>query len=73
MRVIKNWPRPVNLRKLISFLGVGSYYRKFIKGYAAIVEQLTKLTRTGIGKERCQGEGVRGWEFRGIKSVKRQC
>ena len=49
-RVIKNWPRPVNLRELRSFLGVGSYYRKFIKGYAAIVEPLTKLTTTGIGE-----------------------
>ena len=49
-RVIKNWPRPVNLRELRSFLGVGSYYKKFIKGYAEMVEPLTKLTRTGIGE-----------------------
>ena len=49
-RVINNWPRPVNLRELRSFLGVESYYRKFIKGYASMVEPLTKLSRTGIGE-----------------------
>ena len=47
-RAIKNWPRPVNLRDLRSFLGVGSYYMKFIKGYAEMVAPLTKLIRTGI-------------------------
>ena len=47
-RAIKKWPRPVNLRELRSFLGVGSYYRKFIKGYAEMDAPLTKLTRTGI-------------------------
>ena len=72
-RVIKNWQRPVNLRELRSFLGVGSYYRKFIKGYAVMVEPLTKLTRTGIGEGKMSRRRSKRVGISWIKSVKKQC
>ena len=51
-RAISEWPRPRNLKELRSFLGVGSYYRKFIKGYSTLVSPLTLLTKSGEGKGR---------------------
>ena len=30
---IHDWPKPMNLKELRSFLGIGSYYRKYIKGW----------------------------------------
>ena len=48
-RAISEWPRPRNLKELRSFLGVGSYYRTFIKGYSTLVSPLTLLTKSGEG------------------------
>lgn len=42
-------PRHINsLEKVRSFLGLCSYYRRFIKGFAHIAAPLTDLTRTGV-------------------------
>ena len=42
---VLSWPKPGNLEELRSFLGLASYYRRFIHGYASITEPLTRLTR----------------------------
>lgn len=42
---ITNIPPPTNLKDLKSFLGIISYYRKFIINCAAIIKPLTNITR----------------------------
>jgi len=40
-------PRPVDKKKLRSFLGLVGYYRKFIPNFAALAVPLTDLTKKG--------------------------
>ncbi|GBG72566.1 hypothetical protein CBR_g12136 [Chara braunii] len=42
---VQDWPRPANIRDVRSFLGLASYYRKFIKNFSAIAAPLTDLTK----------------------------
>ncbi|GFV94669.1 retrovirus-related Pol polyprotein from transposon 17.6 [Trichonephila clavipes] len=43
---VKNWKRPENLRELRSFLGLCTYYRKFVRGFSNIAGPLNKLTES---------------------------
>ena len=45
--VVKNFLPPTNLKRLQQFLGLKSYYRRFIPGYAEIAYPLHVLTRKG--------------------------
>ena len=54
---IKAWPQPTDLRELRGFLGLASYYRKFIKDFALVAEPLHALLRkdaTFAWTEECQ-------------------
>nr|KYP55897.1 hypothetical protein KK1_002123 [Cajanus cajan] len=45
IQVILAWPIPTNLKQLWGFLRLTCYYRRFIKGYAALVGPLTELLK----------------------------
>jgi hypothetical protein len=47
VRAVSEWPRPKNLTEVRSFLGLCSYYRRFVKGFAAIASPLHSLTEKG--------------------------
>ena len=41
---VKIWPTPNNITELRSFLGLCSYYRRFIANYSHVAKPLTRLT-----------------------------
>ena len=53
VRAILDWPRPLSMHDVRSFLGLASYYRKFIRGFSQLAKPLTDLTR-----ERPDGNGI---------------
>ncbi|GJX05300.1 ty3-gypsy retrotransposon protein [Tanacetum coccineum] len=42
---VSEWPTPKTQRQVRGFLGLAGYYRRFIKGYAAMAAPLTDLLR----------------------------
>jgi hypothetical protein len=44
IKAVKEWPIPRNVKEVRSFLGLTSYYRKFIYKYADKAKALHKIT-----------------------------
>jgi len=42
---VKTWPRPKDLSELRSFLGLCTYYRRFVPGFATVAGPLHELSR----------------------------
>ena len=45
IKVIMEWPGPTNVAEVGSFLGLGGYYRRFVKVLSKIVSPLTNLLK----------------------------
>ena len=45
VRVVQEWPAPANISEVRSFIGLCSYYRKFVKSFAELAAPLHDLTK----------------------------
>ena len=43
VKAIMDWPAPMTVRSIHSFLGLANFYRRFIKDYATLAKPLTDL------------------------------
>ena len=48
VKAVVEWPKPQTVHDVRSFLGLASYYRKFIHGFSQIAGPLTKLTKSKV-------------------------
>ena len=49
VQAVSEWPPPSTVRELQSFLGLSSYYRRFIHNYSTIARPLTRLLQKDYG------------------------
>jgi transposase InsO family protein len=54
--VVKDWPRPANMKELKSFLGFAGYYRRFVEKFSAVAKPLNELLH-GYTKQNGKGQG----------------
>lgn len=47
--IIKKWPKPKDSIELRGFLGLASFFRRFIKNFSAVALPRTNLTKSGSG------------------------
>ncbi|KAF0749999.1 hypothetical protein AaE_006862, partial [Aphanomyces astaci] len=47
VRAIEKWPEPQSSKDVMSFIGLASYYRKFIPDFAELVRPLSGLLKKG--------------------------
>jgi hypothetical protein len=45
IEVVVNWERPTNINEIRNFLGLASYYQRFVEGFSALSRPLTALTK----------------------------
>ena len=48
IEAVEKWPTPRSTKDVRSFLGLASYYRKFVKGFSSIARPLHHLTGKGV-------------------------
>ena len=48
IEAVKNWVRPTNVTEVRSFVGLASYYCRFVKGFSSVASQLANLTKQNV-------------------------
>jgi len=59
VEAVVSWPIPTNLTEVRSFTALAAYYRKFVKGFAAIAKPLFELTQKVVLSFGPQGNRMR--------------
>ena len=57
VRAVKDWPTPTGQQQLKSFLGLVSYYRRFVRGFSCVATPLFRLLHKGqdfVWTSKCQ-------------------
>ena len=61
VEAVKQFPVPRTVRDVRSFLGITSYFRRFILNYARISKPISDLVRAGTGKKRDETSIAAQW------------
>ncbi len=56
VQVLKEWPKPMKLSDLRSFMGLLQFFRRFSKNFSQLAIPLTNLTK--------KGEGIGNWDMK---------
>ena len=48
IEAIMNWPSPINVKDVRSFMGLAGYCRRFIEGFSKVAHAITSLQKKGI-------------------------
>ncbi len=55
---VEQWPTPANVKDIRAFLGLASYYRRYIPGFSTVAAPLTNLIHQGVDlvwDDACEG------------------
>ena len=48
IEAIMNWPTPINVKDVRSFMGLARYYRRFTEGFSKFAHAISSLQKKGI-------------------------
>ena len=69
IRAILELPSPKNITEVRGFIGICTYYRKFVKGFSKLNSPLTDLTKKDTFKWNKEAENA----FQKMKEVMSNC